>query len=49
MSRARTIANCHRSAIADLHAAMWLHPVQPTPQAEMRAAILSRLNEGPKT
>lgn len=47
--KARTEAACHRSAIADLHAAMWLHARPSSPVSEIHAAILLRLNEGPKT
>lgn len=41
---AKTVANCHRHAVEAIRAAMWTRPIEPTPQAEMRAAILSRLN-----
>ena len=44
--RARTVNACHRAAVEAIHAAMWTHPTPTNQHADMRAAILSRINEG---
>lgn len=50
MSRARTVAACHRAAVDALRAAAWgTAPAPFNPVADMRAAILTRIIEGPKT